>query len=372
MTVRSNQPEKGRAEQLAGHRARQEPVDGSVSATPAWTCMMKTWAVAAFSIVVVTTFLLRPNGDSGNPAHAGKDALPTLHKMADWSEHLAVEPEDEQATTVMPPADDSHALMDELMQAKDYRVIFESLLANPTEKSGLYAMHVLARCHSLSGLDFHATPSRSTQQEEARQRLDGLCRSFTPEEVSPRRWQQLVEDPRIQGRYRELQRSLQEDAADPVKRRQVVREMLESRDPLLISALGSIRTGLIVQPDPDTASTKPDSAAPHDSVAAKGNERTAHKAVIYGRTYRHPDIEEITNRAWRSATCKATGTSCGLGDYNVMALCATDNHCVDSREAALRYQTLRDYGREGVAIYDRLQPQLVSAIRNINLQALGL
>lgn len=323
---------------------------------------MKTWAVGAFSAVVVTTFLMRPSTDPDQTSLAAANNLPALHKMADWSEHLDVEAEDDPGRTGRWPVG-NHALMDELMDARDYRVLFESLLANPTEKSGLYAMHILARCQSLGTMDFHATSSHSTRQDEARQRLEGVCKSFTPEEVAPARWQQLLTDPRIQGRYRDLLRSLRDDAADPVKRRQVVREILETRDPLLIAAAGSIETGLIIHPDP-AARPAPDGTATSD--------KPARMAVIYGQQYRHPDIEKIANYAWRGAICKATGTHCGPGDYAVMLLCATSNHCMNSRVTALRQQTLQDHGPEAAALYDRMQPQLVSAIRNINVDALGL
>jgi len=90
----------------------------------------------------------------------------------------------------------------QFQEAADYRVLYESLLRAKTDRSGLYALHILTLCNSMRTVDFKAKPSTSSQQDQAQQKMTARCSTFTADELSGTKRLEALKDPRTQGRLR--------------------------------------------------------------------------------------------------------------------------------------------------------------------------
>lgn len=305
--------------------------------------------------------------------------------------------------------DAANSLMERLIEASDYRVLVESLLANPTEKTGAYVSNLLKRCALMRAVDFSRYPaSNSTRQDQARERYQARCSSFTDEELSPARLQAILHDPRFQGAFSALNKAVFLGDQVPGKRREeVVAAALQSGDPLLIERLSTYFT--IRRPDAMTAGQRHDATGAltnrggllkpgeaNGSASLAGSRTSPDFSGVYGtpghgvdadtaevlsllfgqsryavsvngHVYDDPYASEIVSSAWMSATCAATSTSCGEGDEIVQNLCAFEGNCQRSRDEAFREAIQAEAGAAGLALYDMLYPQFVDAIRHADI-----
>lgn len=242
-----------------------------------------------------------------------------------------------------PPAafqNDSKALSyDRILEADDYRVLFESLLANPTEKSGIYALHLLRTCISqrMFGMAW-LPPSGSSHQDEMRQRWIARCSTFTQDELSDERLASLMQDPRITHSFDRignpddlLQQPFGSETHNSIRDR-----VLATQDPVLLETYGP---PLFV-----------DLRAP--------------AVVIDGREYPQQEAVVAMITAWNSAICVATGTRCGERDHFVMQRCARQGLCADDRQSTLRDATREFIGESGARLHDEMMAQFVTLIRN--------
>lgn len=234
------------------------------------------------------------------------------------------------------------ALWGEMEQARDWRVVFERLLANPDERSGVYAMRIVFLCARFRGLgpdDFG--PSLSTRQDEARQLMTERCASFSVPELSSARIDELDRDPRIHRYFRKLSLRMG-SGLDGRHARNLIAEVMATGDPMLLDSLGE-RMFLRV-------------TDPH--------------LQLEGTPLTQPYAPLVARHAWQAAVCRLAGQGCGSQDMGVLDACAR-GVCVDSREALLERQVEELDGAGGLlGLYHRLVPVFEGIIRNQNVDAL--
>lgn len=222
-----------------------------------------------------------------------------------------------------------------LENSRDFRVVYQYLLANPDDRSGLYAKHILMMCILFRDWkNFTLPPTQSTRQDEARRTFEDRCASFTVEEASGQGIDALLKDPRIEGRYIHLQQRLRAMHESPDKERAILSEILQIGDPLLLQQMMS--TILAREPDGVT---------------------------LGGRRFDQPYARTAFDLAWSSAVCDVMGTGCGAQEMNVVDVCARHGLCMDSRQA-LNEELMRLEGAEELALYREWLPRFREAIQN--------
>lgn len=244
-----------------------------------------------------------------------------------------------------PAIPDIAALMAELEHARDHRVVLERLLANPEERSGLYARHILFSC-VLSKLHEEdlLQPSQSTRQDEARRLYQDRCASFSADELAAGSITALSKDPPVDGRFSRLLERVRETIGFPEKRdreKALIAEVLQTGDPLLLTHLTQ---HVIVR---DRVRTTPD-----------------------GSPLYQPEVLTTTSLAWSSAICEVAGAGCGPQEMNVVHVCARFGVCVDSRQALNEVNIRQLMGEEGMTLYRQLLPRFVDALRRQDVSLL--
>lgn len=229
-----------------------------------------------------------------------------------------------------------------LQEARDYRVLFESLLAHPNDVSGFYASYILNACGEIRWAHEHDThtvlPPTSSQQEEARQLMSARCASFAENELPWNRQPPLDRDPRLVESYLGWPKpgtglNMPFSSEDRAPEQQAI---LAVQDPIVLEAYGV--------PKP------PEDRTRYPWVPAWGSDSDSAKGTTWVR-------------AWYSAMCEATKAPCGRGDRFVLARCAQDGYCVDSRQQLMRDEVLADEGEAEARRFDALVAGFVEAYR---------
>ena len=228
---------------------------------------------------------------------------------------------------------------DAYQNAADYRVLVESLLANPTDTSGYYVVSMLKTCRAVRRQDTmnRLPPTISSEQDDARQRWFARCSSFTDEELSLQHLGEIMMDPRVRGRFHELaaQSELGTAKIGSERRNRYRDALLAAEDPILLEKGGA---DLFV----DLAGDAP---------------------VFEGKAYPQ-EATPVILMAWHSAVCEAMGVVCGKGDEFVQGACAWSGVCVNSRQELMRYAVQHYRSAEDLKLYDHFMGRLVSLIRN--------
>ena len=229
-----------------------------------------------------------------------------------------------------------------LQEARDYRVLFESLLAHPNDVSGFYASYILNACGEIRWAHEHDThtvlPPTSSQQEEARQLMSARCASFAENELPWNRQPPQDRDPRLVESYLGWPKpgTGLNMPFSPEDRAQEQQAILAAQDPIVLEAYGV--------PKP------PEDRTRYPWVPAWGSDSDSAKGTTWVR-------------AWYSAMCEATKAPCGRGDRFVLARCAQDGYCVDSRQQLMRDEVLADEGEAEARRFDALVAGFVEAYR---------
>lgn len=222
-----------------------------------------------------------------------------------------------------------------LENSRDFRVVYERLLANPDDRSGLYAKHILFMCILFRDWkNFTLPPTQTTRQDDAQRLFEDRCASFSADEASGSGMEALLNDPRIMGRYVHLQHRLRTMHESPDKEGALLTEILDTADPLLLKEMMS--TILVREPDGVT---------------------------LGGRRFDQPYARTAFDLAWSSAVCDVMGTGCGAQEMNVVDVCARHGLCMDSRQA-LNEELMRLEGAEELALYREWLPRFREAIQN--------
>ena len=228
---------------------------------------------------------------------------------------------------------------DAYQNAADYRVLVESLLANPTDTSGYYVVSMLKTCAAIRRQDVidRLPPTISSEQDDARQRWFARCSSFTDEELSLQHLGEIMMDPRVRGRFHKLaaQSELGTAKIGSERRNRYRDALLAAEDPILLETGGA---DLFV----DLAGDAP---------------------VFEGKAYPQ-EATPVILMAWHSAVCEAMGVVCGKGDEFVQGACAWSGVCVNSRQELMRYAVQHYRSAEDLKLYDHFMGRLVSLIRN--------
>ncbi|WPB56896.1 hypothetical protein [Xylophilus sp. GOD-11R] len=226
-----------------------------------------------------------------------------------------------------------------LEEARDYRVAFEYLLRDHTEKSGLYAMHILKLCTGY----LRAEPmeaSHSSRQDGARELMAARCASFSTDELSDQSRLHAISDPRLSGGLKDLWVKFMQADANRERRLNVVHQALAANDPLLLEYIGPL-------------------------VMYRGE---SDDFMVAGKRYSSENGQLLIN-AWNAALCEGTGTQCGARDPTVLESCARLGICVESRRELVEAQ-IRDYfGAEGKAIFEEVYPALVTIVKTRDAEA---
>lgn len=230
-------------------------------------------------------------------------------------------------------------VFDAYQNAADYRVLVESLLANPSDTSGFYVKRMLVTCAAIRN---HAIdrlpPAVSSEQDDARQRWLARCSSFTDEELSLKHLGEILMDPRARGRFHEMTAhdELATAKLGPEARTRVRDAILAAEDPILLDTFG-----------------------PDLFVELSGD-----MPEFEGKVYPQERAHQIIMTAWRSAVCEAMGLTCGKGDEYVQEVCAWHGVCANSRQELMR-GSVQQYGSaEEVKLYDYFMGRFVTLIRN--------
>ena len=229
---------------------------------------------------------------------------------------------------------------DAYQNAADYRVLVESLLANPTDTSGYYVVSMLKTCRAVRRQDTMSRlpPTISSEQDDARQRWFARCSSFTDEELSLQHLGEIMMDPRVRGRFHELAAQSELGTAElGSERRNRYRDaVLAAEDPILLETAGP---DLFV----DLAGDAP---------------------VFEGKAYPQERAGLLILLAWQSSVCEAMGVVCGKGDEFVQEVCAWHGDCANSRQEMMRNSVQQHGSAEELALYDHFMSRFVSLIRN--------
>lgn len=237
-------------------------------------------------------------------------------------------------TRTLPMLREDSDLSFRLEQARDYRVLFESILNGKSPKAGLYAMQILRICANARN-DPVMTSSSSIQQDRARELWAARCATFTDEELSDTRRLGLVADPRLQGGLTDLLRAWYSAGLDSEKRKSSLAAIFQSGDPLL---LAHVATTVMYQP-----------------------ETTGY--VFNGVEYKK-EMDTLLLYTWYAAACEGTNALCGSTDDHVVETCARTGLCASTRLELAEQQGQIQYGEEGLLIFKTIYPQMVAAIRN--------
>ena len=185
---------------------------------------------------------------------------------------------------------------DAYQNAADYRVLVESLLANPTDTSGYYVVSMLKTCRAVRRQDTmnRLPPTISSEQDDARQRWFARCSSFTDEELSLQHLGEIMMDPRVRGRFHKLAAQSELGTAELGSERQTrFRDaVLAAEDLILLESFGA---DLFVDLSGD-------------------------EFVFDGKVYPQERAGELISMAWNSAVCEAMGGVCGKGDEFVQEM----------------------------------------------------
>lgn len=287
---------------------------------------------AADEVPPMAVAYLRPDApapdSAGSPAQDAGFAAPA--------------PRQSTAGPSSPASTDIAALVAELENARDHRVVLERLLANPDERSGLYARHVLFSC-VLSKIHEEdlLQPSQSTRQDEARRLYQDRCDSFSADELAAGSITALSNDPRVDGRFNRLLERLRESVGQTDDEKAVIAEVLQTGDPLLLQRMTEM---IHVR---DLVRTTPD-----------------------GNPLYKPEMLATASLAWSSAICELAGAGCGRQEMNVVHVCARFGVCVDSRQALNELNVRQLSGEEGMALYRQLLPRFVDALRRQDVSLL--
>ena len=229
---------------------------------------------------------------------------------------------------------------DAYQNAADYRVLVESLLANPTDTSGYYVVSMLKTCRAVRRQDTmnRLPPTISSEQDDARQRWFARCSSFTDEELSLQHLGEIMMDPRVRGRFHELaaQSELGTAKIGSERRNRYRDAVLAAEDPILLETVGP---DLFV----DLAGDAP---------------------VFEGKAYPQERAGLLILLAWQSSVCEAMGVVCGKGDEFVQEVCAWHGDCANSRQEMMRNSVQQHGSAEELALYDHFMSRFVSLIRN--------
>lgn len=226
----------------------------------------------------------------------------------------------------------------EMEESRDYRVLFERLIRNPTDSSGLYAANILLFCAATQQLEFKEI-AKTNQQIDAQHLMKDRCATFTSDEVSIRRLKELDSDPRLRGEYQDLYKSWR-NSKTATERNDFAKSIFAKLDPLLLEMIGPT---LI-------------------SSATSG-------IIFEGRRYAEPYAQPVFQLAWSSAVCDTTELACGLGDKYVVDACANHGNCVSTRGELMQKLAEMQFGKPGIDLYNTIQPDLVKTIRDGNVDA---
>lgn len=282
-------------------------------------------AIILFAALYLTDF---QSNDPHPSAIVTRSATSTMPPAGASSNHVSVDHVDS-----VPDVGISPAAASSLETARDYRVLFEGLLQSGEEKAGLYAMHILKVCSNMRQAPLVA-PSVSTRQDVARDLLAARCASFSSDEISDARRRQLLSDPRLQGGLKDLVVAWYGAGLDPAKRKSSLGAILSSGDALLMEQVGPL---LFYR---------------HDTE----------KFNFAGQVY-PVEFGQLIVNSWNAAVCEATTTLCGPSDPYVVEACAQTTICSTTRRHWVESQIRLDYGAEGAALFDRIYPQMVDAIK---------
>lgn len=233
-------------------------------------------------------------------------------------------------------------LHQQLMNARDLRVLYLKLLQQGDEGGGLYAMNILMRCSAARqrSLSTPFTP-QSAEQSQAKAFIDEQCASFIDSEISMDAVVALSRDARLKNdRLRSLLDNWVKDSKTAEGREIALKSVLQSRDPLLLEQLaGAIFTN---------------------------NGATTFNGTKYKESYALP----ILSAAWLSAICDGLQTQCNkLGDPYLMEGCVTQNSCFGTRYELFVDDTDKRFGKEGGELFRSIYPRMVEAIRNQDTSA---
>ena len=235
-----------------------------------------------------------------------------------------------------------------LQGARDYRTLLESLLASPNDVSGFYASYIVRTCGEIRWKQEHqpvaTLPPTSSRQEEARQLLDGRCASFTESELPWNRQPPIDSDPRLAASFLawpEAGKGLNMPFSSE-ENRAAQQEILAANDPIVLEAYGIPRP--------------PENRQKYPWAPAWGDDPDSAKGSTWVR-------------AWYSALCEATQAPCGQGDLFVLARCAQDGYCADTRQQLMRDEVVADEGEAEARRFDALVAGFVSAYRQAALSS---
>lgn len=287
------------------------------------------FAVFLFNMLDITSrqpILVGQNVNLHDAKVDGSKVDPTMHLS-------------EKPAVTSPPELAESDLALRMEHARDYRVLFESILGSKSEKAGLYAMQILRICAN-SRYDPITTPSSSIQQDRARDLWVARCATFTDEELSDSRRLGLVSDPRLQGGLTDLLRAWYSAGLDNKKRQSSLAAVFQSRDPLLMASVGS------------TVMYKPET-----------------KNFSFNGVQYKEEMGPLLLNIFYAASCEAAGALCGPDDAYVVEACARTGYCASTRLELITQQNNLHYGDEGSSIFKTIYPQMVTAIRNNDASA---
>lgn len=238
------------------------------------------------------------------------------------------------------PENSDRSIVAELEASRDYRVFYTSLLSSGIEKAALYARHVLTLCQALRHSDIGRESASSTKQEEARQLIVDRCANFTDEEIAASSRLAIDKDRRLNGGLSDLLRTWMDASSDSIQRQQILKKILATDDPLLLEYVGP---GLYA--------------------------RNGQGVGFAGKIYSGENDVWVFGSAWLAAACDGAQTACGRGDRFVVEECARSGLCAENRTEMLRQLNARRFGKEGSALFEKIYPSFVSAIRTRNVGA---
>lgn len=285
---------------------------------------------------------------------ASKDDAESIARVNPTAQHsepraTVSSPAELPAPVVAPPAavpipiKPLPSMHQQLMSARDLRVLYLKLLQQGDEGGGLYAMNILMRCSAARQRQFPITwVPQSVEQAQAKALTEEQCASFVGSELSMDAVAALARDPRLQNdRLRSLLDTWVRESQKTEGRSTALSAVLQARDPLLLEQVA----GAIFSND--------------GKITFDGK--------IYNESYAFP----VLSSAWISAICDGLQTQCGqLGDPYLMEACINQNTCASTRYELFASDTERRFGKEGGALFQAIYPRMVEVIRNQDVSAL--
>lgn len=298
---------------------------------------VKAAAAFAFGLILLVTIcsVLKKNAEPvATPKAAAQYSEERVSKSSD-AELPATDVGPISATTNS--AQPLPSFHQQLMNARDLRVLYLDFLQQGDAGGGLYAMNILMRC---SAVRQRRTPTnwlpQTVAQGQAKAFTEAQCASFLESELSMDAVAALARDPRLKNdRLRSLLDTWVQKSQTSEGRASALSAVLQARDPLLLEQL----TGAIFFIDG--------------------------KIAFDGKIFNEPYALPILNSAWISAICDGLQSPCKeIGDPYLMEACINQNTCFSTRYELFSSDSDNRFGKEAGVFFREIYPRMVEAIRN--------